>query len=265
MNVSPLIELDDITVRLGSRWFLENTTWRIRPGEHWAVLGPNGSGKSTLARTLVGEVPVVQGRVRRSRLLEGAIRYVSPEAARYVYELEQQEMACRDFSGRSGETTLVADLIRAGNGCEPGSEASLRKISQRMGIESLLFSPVCGVSTGEMRKVLLARALFGRPRMLILDEPFDGLDAASRSSLARLVGSLMRNGLSLVLITHRPDEILPGITHVISLREGRVVGAGPRREIFDLAEKPCVPSASRIRRQVSPMNRSRTNPFPKSR
>ncbi len=229
----PLIALENITARLRDRWYLNDTSWEIGKGEQWAILGPNGSGKTTLARTIAGRVPVVKGRVRRN--LTGPIFYVSSEERGEIFRRERALDEARDFSGRKHETTAVKDILCPCIdkwGGEAEAEDLLKELCADLDLAFLLDRSVNSLSTGEMSKVLIARALLRRPALLILDEPFDGLDKPSRNSLEKTLSNLMTKGLHCVLITHRTEEIFPGLTHVLVLNEGSLFAGGKREEIL---------------------------------
>lgn len=236
MDERPVITLDNIAVRLRDRLFLQGTSWQICRHENWAVLGPNGSGKSTLARALFGGVPVVRGRViRHGREGEGpnrrSIAYVSPELHREIMDREDLLDSFRDFSGKTDEATLVRDMVQEGlDEREREEGGGVQDRAREMGIDRLLDRGIASLSTGEMRKALMLRALLKRPELLILDEPFDGLDADSRDSLAGLIGGVVRRGVQIVLITHRPEEVLPEITDVLFLKSGRILLQAKKEE-----------------------------------
>jgi molybdate transport system ATP-binding protein len=238
----PLITLEGISVRLRDKLYLRDTSWRINAGEHWAILGPNGSGKTTLARVLFKAVPVVRGRVvfhfgNGAELAhEEGIAYVSPELHRLIIQRERLEQSFRDFSGKLDEVTSVKSIILDEVHLERiGIEealSQLSKITHRLGIEYLLERSIDSLSTGESRKALIARALMKNPRVLILDKPFDGLDRQSRESFRTMVTDLMTEDKSVVLITNRPEEILPSITHVLFMKDGRVCSSGEKRTMM---------------------------------
>jgi molybdate transport system ATP-binding protein len=242
MSQEPIISLENVAVRLGSRIFLKGTTWRIRPGENWALLGPNGSGKTSLAKTIAGLLPVVQGRIttrlagpgRSSRTAgAGAIGYVSPEQHKELLRKEERVLAAREYSARVHEVTTVADIILERAAAEgAGGHSRLSELTQRLEIQHLLDTDIQSISSGEMRKTLIARALIKNPRLLILDEPFDGLDQASRRSLVAIIEHLMAGGVQVVLVTHRAEEIVPGISHLMLLEDGSVRHAGRREDVL---------------------------------
>jgi len=244
MKSEPFITLDNISVRLRDRLYLQNTSWQIRSNEHWAILGPNGSGKTTFAKSLFGKVPVVRGNIiyhfskedrQNPASIANAIGYVSPELHCDIIERENLEDEFRDFSGHIHEKTTVSHLI-LNKAADSADEAQLKKrlhrIAQNMRIEALLERDIKSLSVGEMNKVLIARALIKRPKLLILDEPFEGLDRPSRNSVAEIINDLMRENIHVILITHRFAEIVPNITHVLLLKYGKIYMGGRKEDVF---------------------------------
>lgn len=219
-----LIRLERVSLRVGGRWILPETSWTIRQGENWVVRGPNGSGKTSLTAALTGEVPVVAGR-----------RWLNPDVidvghiARLSFETHQQLVArderldeSRGFATIDDPGTRVHALLAA---AAPHAD-SLKDVSGRLALADLMEQPIRSLSTGEMRRLLVARALLGRPRLLILDEPFDGLDGAMRRQLADTISALVREGLQIILVTHRVEECLPVMTHYLVLGQDRILEKG---------------------------------------
>lgn len=218
------------------RLLLPGTTWRILAGEHWAVVGPNGSGKSSLVRAAVGEIPVVRGKVYTPVLENGlsnegtrSYEYVSLERHRDVLAAEKGADSARYFSGSLSGRTLKQMLLSRNRNL-PSSR--LQEAVELFNLDSLINREIRHLSTGEMRRALLARALISQPRLIILDEPFEGLDKDARRNLAQILGSVTRTSESLILVTHRYDEIIPEITHLLCLRDGKIVFQGSRAEGF---------------------------------
>lgn len=233
----PLISLDNVTVRLRDRWYLRNTNWEILPGQHWAVLGPNGSGKTTLARTVAGRLPVVKGAVRRHfqtpEDLEHSILMVSSEERTEVHRQEGVLDQARHFSGKIFDTTPAHAMLRPYlQGDHVDSRKALETAGRELGIEALLSRPLLSLSTGEMSKLLLARAVAAPPALLILDEPFDGLDMTSRKQMEAILSRLMARRVHILFITHRVEEIFSDLTHVLLMQDGSIAARGEKSEIL---------------------------------
>ena len=230
----PLITLEDITIRLRDKFILPHTSWKILTGQHWAILGPNGAGKSSLVRVLTGDVPYVRGNITchfREHPSE-IIGHVSSELHEHLIAKEKFEDMSRYFSGKLNDIEKARTTILAGN--QDGSDGSpyFVKIVDILSISHILDRGIRYLSSGEMRKVLIARALIKSPRLLILDEPFAGIDAGSRKKLAESIAELVRQGLQIVLVTHRAEEILPFISNIILIKNGKVLMQGKRNDIL---------------------------------
>jgi len=240
------ITLDNVTIRLQNRLILQNSFWQIGSDKHWAILGPNGSGKSTLVRALWGGVPLRSGWIHYRFEDSGAsvrhipprekIGYVSFETHQRLMEHEDLLEELRDFAGKKDETTTTRDVILSGISSHTGVTLRDRKrlleISELLGIGFLLERGITSLSTGEMRKTLIARALMKSPKLLILDEPFDGLDESSRASLEESIDQLMSTPIRVILVTHRVEEIMPRITHVLFLKNGRLFMQASKEEML---------------------------------
>jgi molybdate transport system ATP-binding protein len=245
MHTAPLISLENITVRLRDRPYLHNTSWQINPNENWAVLGPNGSGKTTFARTLLGQIPIIKGRIKycfseddpHSRPdVAGQMGHVAPELQREIFARENRKDFFGELSGNRQEFTSVKDLIThqaaGGNRQSRHYDNRMHEVAENIGLLQLLDRNVTSLTTGEMNTVLIARALFKNPKLLILDEPFAGLDEPTRRSLADTINRLAQTKVQLILITHRFDEIVPCITHVMLLKQGQLYQTGEKNAVF---------------------------------
>ena len=226
------ISFENVTLRVRDRHILSSTNWVIKEGESWAVLGPNGSGKSTLMRALAGEMPVVGGTIRRYHPLampeyKG---YVSFETHRQVIAREQAADAARYFSGDI-ESYLTPDGLMEIAG-KQSKGVTRGAIISMLGIEGLLDRPIRFLSTGEIRRILIARAILRSRGMLLLDEPFEGLDREGRDLLAASIDLLLASGVRVMLATHRMENLLPAFTHLIGLKGGRVFCQGPRDQML---------------------------------
>lgn len=233
-NNKPLITLDNITVRIRDKFLLPGTSWELKAGEQWAVLGPNGAGKSSLTKAIVGGLPCVQGTITHhyKKTPQDAIGYVSFDLQEYIIAQEDTKDMTRYFAGKTGEQQKTQRTILEGFQSRPVDWAVFDEIVDLLDLRYLLNRSVRYLSTGEMRKVIIARTLMKGPSILILDEPFSGLDVASRNVLQETVGDLMARGLQVLLVTHRQDEIFAGITHVICIKNGSVYLQGTRETVL---------------------------------
>jgi molybdate transport system ATP-binding protein len=229
MPADELIRLEKATLRVGGRWILPDTSWAIKRGENWVVLGPNGSGKTSLTAALTGDVPVVAG---HRRINQAHLR--AQDMARLSFETHQRLIArdealdeARGFAGIDDPGILARSLLEKA----PSTPETLSSVIHRLNLDAILCQPVRSLSTGEIRRLLIGRALLSEPRLLILDEPFDGLDAAMRDHLARLIESLIKNKLQVVLVTHRQEEIVAGMTHCLVLGDRQVIRKGELTDV----------------------------------
>jgi molybdate transport system ATP-binding protein len=240
------ITVDHITCRLQDRLMLQNSSWRIHSDEHWAILGPNGAGKSTFVRALWGGVPLLKGKIlfhftdSKTETLplsqREAIGYVSFETHQRLMEHEEMQEDLRAFANKTGEVTTARDVIFSGilanRTLTPEDEGRCGEIAGLLEIRPLLQKNITSLSTGEMRKTLIARALLKAPKLLILDEPFDGLDETARRSLAESINHLMTGSVRVILVVHRLEEIVPHITHVLFIKEGQLFMQGPKEYLL---------------------------------
>jgi len=234
-----LITLDNITVRVRDRHILPQTCWEIKTGQNWAILGPNGSGKSSLAHVLCGDQPYVRGKIIRhsARAALERIGNVSFELHERLIAREKNQDYSRDFSGKWDSFETARQTILAGSQTNASADefSEISRIADLMEIRYLLDRGIRFLSSGEMRKVIIARALMKTPGLLILDEPFDGLDAYSKQQLKQTIRTLTRQEVQIILITHRSDEITPVITHVLCLKDCRVFCQGERSDVLTSA------------------------------
>lgn len=228
----PIISLERAAIRVRDRRVLTEVSWNIYPAQHWAVIGPNGAGKTSLAGALRGVAPVVAGRIDYAPGLSPAqdIGYISFEKHRGEIAREEAADDARYFSDSVLDQTTARQLIADSFALAARGAPIMkrRELIEAAGLWDLLDRPIRALSMGEMRKLLLIREVLARPRILVLDEPFDGLDPASRKHMGQVFEKLMQDGIQLILITHHLDEIPAFITHLLGIREGRILFGGPR-------------------------------------
>lgn len=233
----PFITLEQIAVRHRDRWLLEGLSWQINEGEVWTVVGPNGAGKTTLAKAIAGLLPVVKGKIHYHAMgalsPTEAVSYMASDDRRDVWRRERVLDHARSFSGRFSDVTLVRDWIEDNANCKgPLQAKDIADKAGKLHLDGFLERPIMALSTGEMSRVLLLNELLRDPRLLILDEPFDGIDQAGREALREILCVLVSEGTPIVLITHRQEELLEATTHVLEIADGRIVDASPIKPLF---------------------------------
>jgi molybdate transport system ATP-binding protein len=237
-STKKLITLKKVTLRIRDKFILPGISWDIHTGQNWAVLGPNGVGKSSLLGALAGNIPVVNGQIVRHlpQALPASISFVSFEQEQRIIARDARRDAARYFSGKLGSFEKSADLMRVANDDRDRAAADVEKIIDTLDIRHLLGRGIRFLSTGELRKIMIARALIQSPGLLILDEPFAGLDVYSKNQLKEIINGLVNVNCQLILVVHRFEEITANITHIICLKDDAVFLKGPRAQVL-AAEK----------------------------
>jgi iron complex transport system ATP-binding protein len=245
MRDEPVLELKDATVVKDGRAVLDRLTLTIRCGEHTAIVGPNGAGKSVLVSLLT----------HYERALAPAngtspVRVFGQDDWN-VFDLRSQlgiisaDLHHRFVRGNSegritGEAAVLSaflashGILRYGTVTDDMRARAVRAL-ETAGAAHLAPRRLDQMSSGEARRVLLARALVTRPRALVLDEPTTGLDLAARHGFMERVRRIASEGATLILITHHIDEIVPEIERAILLREGSLVADGPKEQVLTAA------------------------------
>ena len=235
----PLLELHDARLMRGGSEILHGLTLRIAPGRHTAIVGPNGAGKSSLVRMIHrDDYPLAHDDGTPPMRILGRTRWDVFELRKHLGIVSgdlQQRLIGEDLvdgldaviSGYFASHVLsfnhqVSEAMRE------GASTAL----QRLGASHLAHRRFSTLSTGEARRVLIARALVHDPGALLLDEPTAGLDFVAQRTLLESLRGLAHGGTTLILITHHLEEIVPEIDHVILLREGRVFAQGSKTEML---------------------------------
>ncbi len=229
-----VIEMRQMSCRRGQQYILKDIEWRVEPGEHWAILGLNGSGKTTLLNIINGYMWPSSGIVRVLGKEFGRVdlREVRPQIGWVSSSLQE-----RLYSHEA-----VADIVLSGKYASIGlydkpDDADRERagiLLQEVGCGSLGERRYETLSQGEKQKVLIARALMGRPLLLLLDEPCSGLDILSREQFLEAIDGLCRRegGPNLLYVTHRVEEIMPGFTRALLLRRGQVYSQGDTASVL---------------------------------
>ncbi len=213
---------------------LRGIDWEVAPDTHWAVLGPNGSGKTTLMRIVAGWLFPSRGQVEvlGRRFGQCAMAWVRRQVGWVSSALEDM------LRPRLRALGVVLSGTRAALGVaeRPTAtelDAAMRQLDA-LGCGRLAQRPFCLLSQGEQVRVMIARALLGHPRLLVLDEPCAGLDPPAREVLLAHLNRITASPAAPVLlyVTHHLEEIIPAINRVLVLREGRVVTAGDKAAVL---------------------------------
>ena len=226
----PLVVVEKASVFLDRREILRSVNLTVAPGNHLAVVGANGSGKSTLLKLMAGEHhPALGGRVSRPGLAapEGLtdLRDIRRRIGLTSFELE----ADYDKDISALEVVLSGSQASIGLYVEPTDRElyAARRWMAFFGVGQLAGRKLGALSAGQTRRLFLARAMAAEPRLLLLDEPFSGLDAASRRAAMEAVSAAARSGVTVVCAVHRPEDVIPEIRAVARIEDGRVSLAGP--------------------------------------
>jgi iron complex transport system ATP-binding protein len=230
-----VLDLDGITVVRDGNTLLDAVTWRVSEGERWVVLGPNGAGKTTLLRVCAAQLHPTRG---TAHILGERLGGTNVFELRPRIGLSSASLAEKLPPGeRVRDVVLTAAYAVAGRWNEEydGLDHSRSgDLLAAFGVEHLADRTFGTLSEGESKRVQLARSLMTDPELVLLDEPAAGLDLGGRETLVRDLAELAgdRRSPVLVLVTHHVEEIPPGFTHALLLREGRVVAAGPLTEVL---------------------------------
>lgn len=260
MTGPAILELRDATVIRNDLRALDGVSLTIPAGQHTAIMGPNGAGKSALMQLVTFQerpVPHADG--------SPSLRVFGRDVW-HVFELRPQlgvvsgDLHHHFVNGNSRGRIRVIDAVLSGffgmHGLTPPDAVTARmREDARMALDRMEATHLAArfmdeMSTGEVRRVLVARALVTNPVALLLDEPATGLDLAARRRLVTLMNRVAEAGTTLILVTHQVEEIVPAISHVIFLKRGQVLRQGPRAAVLtdehlsDLFDMPVTLTAS---------------------
>lgn len=235
-SMAPILELVNATLVRGRTRVLNGLSFTIQEGEHTAILGPNGAGKTSLIRMLT-----LDDRPRSSEDGVPALRLFGRKHWDIGELRTRLGVVTNDLDASFGQSTSggrVSGLDSAVSGffgshgvfshhdVSDAMREQGRAALARVDALHLAGKPLNEMSTGERRRVLIARALVTRPTALVLDEPTTGLDFVARHRFMESVRRLVHDGTTLILITHHIEEIVPEVRRVVLLREGRVAYDG---------------------------------------
>ncbi|GAA5229069.1 ABC transporter ATP-binding protein [Paeniglutamicibacter antarcticus] len=228
--MNEVLGLADVSVVRGRKDLLTDINWTVKEGERWVVLGPNGAGKTTLLQ-------IAGARMHPTRGVAGVLDEVL--GAVDVFELRPRiGLSSAALASHIPEHESVLNVVlTASYGMTGRWREAYEKLDERRafsllhdwGMSTMINRPFSTLSEGERKRVQIARALMTDPELLLLDEPGAGLDLAGREDLVSRLSELADDdeAPAMVLVTHHLEEVPPGFTHVLLMREGQVVAAGP--------------------------------------
>ncbi len=231
-----MIRFEGVGVSTRGAVLLEDIHWTVGDGQRWVVVGPNGAGKTTLLRVAAGYLHPSHGRVELLgetlgrtdiRALRPRIGYLSAA----LRGLVRDDLRALDVVATAAAGALDPFWTR---GRDEGPRAGARTLLERFGAGELAERTMASLSSGEQQRVQLARALLPDPDLLLLDEPFAGLDLGGRAQLLASLGSLAREArpAAVVLIVHHLEEIPSGFAHAAVMARGRVTAQGRRDDVL---------------------------------
>ncbi|WP_369253644.1 ABC transporter ATP-binding protein [Geodermatophilus amargosae] len=233
-GAEPVVRMRGVDVVRGQSHLLRGVDWTITPEQRWVVLGPNGAGKTTLLQLAGALVHPTRGEVQ---LLGETMGAVDVFELRPRIGLTSAALAQRIEPGeRTGDVVLSAGYAIVGRGRERYDIHDLSRAAtllRQWGVQAIAHRPFGTLSEGERKRVQIARALMPDPELLLLDEPGAGLDLGGREDLVSRLSDLATHlhAPAQVLVTHHVEEIPPGYSHALLLREGVVVAAGPLSQV----------------------------------
>jgi iron complex transport system ATP-binding protein len=233
--MEPVLQFAGVTVRRGAVTLIEDVDWTVEEDERWVVLGPNGAGKTTLMQVAAAQIHPSDGVAGVLGEVLGAVDVfelrprIGLTSAALAERIPRQE--------RVRDLVVTASYSVLGRWRERYDEADHARadvLMAEMGVGALADRTFGTLSEGERKRVQIARALMTDPELLILDEPAAGLDLGGREDLVSTLSVLAMDELApaIILVSHHVEEVPPGFTHALLLREGRTVAAGPVEQVM---------------------------------
>lgn len=231
------MELRNVSIVREEKRLLDSISLDIDASENVAVIGPNGSGKTTLIKLLRGDIYPYYDED------EPSVMKIFGEKNWSIFDVRSRMgVVSMDLQNMFDNDTLVKDIVLSGyfssldvfrnhEITDKMTEGALRA-AEYMGIDQLKERTVVGLSMGEMRRTLIARALVTSPDMLVLDEPMTGLDIVMKSKFRKMFDLMSGSGVNIVMITHDLTDIPVSLDRIIMIKDGKVYADGPKSEIL---------------------------------
>lgn len=231
-----LLRMERVSVVSDGVRFLHSVNWEVLPGENWAVLGDNGAGKSTLLKLITSELSLYADDKEGVGIIE-RLGGMTMDEARPLIGVVSPSLQATYGRELGWEVTALETVLSGYRGSvgmldEPTGDEMLgaKEWLERVGLADMNDRPLRRMSYGQQRRVFLARAMASAPKLLLLDEPLSGLDAASRGLMLALLQRLAESGVPLILVSHHAEDRIPAINRVMVLHEGLQSFCGTREE-----------------------------------
>jgi len=232
-EVETVIKVENLCCKSGNRYLIHNINWEVKKGDHWILFGLNGSGKTTLLSIIAGFHAKTAGKVEvfgtgytDENILKHRSRIGWVSSSFFDKYLSWESALNIVLSGKFGTLSVDFDVTDA-------DVVLAKKILTELRLGEKINQPFCLMSKGERQCVLIARALIAKPEILILDEPGTGLDVFAREYVMRTIDALaVKTDLTIIYVTHYPEEMLPSFDKAMLLREGRVFAQGNTKDVF---------------------------------
>ncbi|MFB6455449.1 ATP-binding cassette domain-containing protein [Chitinophaga sp. Hz27] len=240
-SINPFLSLEHITTRYLDKTLFDGLSWEIQPNEQWAITGPSGSGKTALLNTILGKFNIING----------SIQYYFYEAWRQVNTVTDPYFNYRNLIAYVGHHHTFKNLSNTTtdfyyqqrfNSMDADNSPTVQEhlgiteipvLLSALKIQPLLAKRLIKLSNGETRRVMIAAALLKRPQLLMLDNPYIGLDVQTRKDFTSMVNEIIASGTTVILSTS-PQEIPEHITHVLTLENGKITGRYTREAYLQL-------------------------------
>lgn len=225
-----LINFTNLYCRLNRDHRFNNINWTIKAGQHWALLGGNGAGKTALAKLLSHSLAIADGEITYGdNMSSDKIAYVSFELQQELYALDNRFDNSNEREDAFDPGTLAQDAILQGK----PSTSLFNHWVEKLRLNHVLNRGIRFLSSGEIRKVLILRAILQQPRIIILDNPMEGLDRPSQQDMAELINELMTDDLSIILLSRRREDLLNNISHLLLLQDLTISASGTKTEVTE--------------------------------
>ena len=251
-ETAPVLSLDNVTLRFPEKILCENLSFQIHSNEHWAVVGPSGSGKTTLLQAIAGKHYAIAGAIRYHFFEDFVVHHKVDDP---LYNFRRQiamvsfhhnfknRSNTRDFFYQQRYQSVYADeavsvqeylenIIAEEKALHLPEKFTMDWVTDQLHLRPLLGRSLIKLSSGETRRLLIGAALLRQPRLLLLDNPFVGLDASTRKFFYQFISEISHREISLIMAT-TPEEIPQSFTHILALGENGKYHAKPREKYVD--------------------------------